>query len=541
MPVDRRAADVRRRLVRVRPQHGSSHRGALAALARRRVYLTWTNLFGVVTATSVIVLAVTGILLSRHYVPSGDLVTYAGSYVPLMGSRVSEAFNSVMTISFEVTGGLLLRQTHHWAALLLPASLVVQLMSAFFSGAFRRPRRLSWLLHVGLLLLVMIGGWSGYALPDDMLSGTGLRIVEGVALGIPVVGVWAARLLFGGEFPGLIIERLYAIHTALVPAGIVAIVVFRAILARRHGPTVPARAAATGSRGVRLWPVGALSMVGMGAVTAALLVLFGAATTIGPVWSYGPADPGNAGAGSQPDWYMGLLDGALRLVPPGWEAVWFGYTWTFAILVPLVVVGAWFIALAAYPFLESWITRDTQDHHVLERPRNVPVRTGIGVAGALFYGVLWAAAGADIIATTFGVSFEFVIRTLQVALILGPPLAFGLTRRIAIGLQRKDRHIALHGHETGRVRRTSDGGYAETYAPVDAATRALLTTTPVLAVPVQPDLRGRLPARRRLRGSLGRWFAQGHVRPDGSSLGTPTAEVAPAPEPTSADSPQLRA
>lgn len=282
-------------------------------------------------------------------------------------------------------------------------------------------------------------------------------------------------------------------------------------------------------------------MLGMGAVTAAVLVLFGAATTIGPVWSYGPADPGNAGAGSQPDWYMGLLDGALRLVPPGWEVVWFGYTWTFAVLVPVAVVGAWFIALAAYPFLESWITRDTQDHHVLERPRNGPVRTGIGVAGALFYGVLWAAAGADIIATTFGVSFESVIRTLQVTLILGPPLAFGVTRRIAVGLQRKDRHLALHGHETGHVVRTADGGYAETHAPVDAATRALLETTPVLAAPVRPGLHGRLAARQRLRGHLGRWFAQGHVRPQRTSLGTPTAELAPTPANAGSASPQLRA
>lgn len=482
------------------------------------MHLTWTSLFGVVSATSLLVLAVTGILLSAHYVPSGDLVTYDGGYGPLVGAPVSEAFDSTMTISFEVTAGLLLRQTHHWAALLLPASLVVQLMSTFFTGGHRRPRQLGWLLLVALFVLVMVGGWSGYALPDDMLSGTGLRIVQGVALGIPVVGTWVTTLLFGGEFPGLIIERLYAIHVYAVPAAIAAVVALRTVLAWRHGPTVPARAAATRSPGVPLWPVAALRALGMAGSTTGVLLLLGATSTISPVWSYGPADPGNAGAGSQPDWYMGLLDGALRLVPPGWEAEWLGYTWTFAVIVPVAVVGAWFVALAVYPFLEGWVTRDGRDHHVLERPRNVPVRTGLGVAGALVYGVVWGAASADVVAVTFGVSFEAVIVTLQVLLLGGPPLAFGLARGIAIGLQRKDRDVLLHGEETGRVRRTSDGGFEGVRAPVDASTRALLTTVPVAAAPVRRDRHGRQPASQRVRGALGRWFAVGHVRPVSPAL-----------------------
>jgi len=518
MPVDRRSATAPRGVFRARPRHRSIRHGLLVALAHRRVHLTWTSLFGVVTATSLIVLAITGILLSFPYVPSGNVVVYDGVYGPLVGSHVSEAFDSTMTISLEITGGLVLRQTHHWAALLLPASLVVQLMSAFLSGAFRRPRRLAWLLLVGLFLLVMIGGWSGYALPDDMLSGTGLRVVHGVVLGIPQVGGWAALLLFGGEFPGLIIERLYALHMYVVPAAVAVILAARAILAWRNGSPVPARAAVSGSLGIPLWPVATLKMVGMGAVTAAVTVLFGATATISPVWAYGPADPGSVGAGSQPDWYMGLLDGALRLVPAGWETVWLGYTLTVAILVPLLVVGAWFAALALYPFLEGWVTSDTLDHHVLERPRNVPVRTGIGVAGALFYGVLWGAASSDIVATTFGISFESVISALQVTLILGPPLAFAVTRRIAIGLQRKDRDIARYGHETGRILRTAEGGYVEAHAPADAATRALLTTSCVRAVPVRSDRHGRSSARRRLRGFLGRWFAQGQVRPESHRL-----------------------
>lgn len=533
MPVDRRPTAA----------HRSIRLGLLVELTRRRVHLTWTSLFGVVTAASLLVLAVTGILLSLSYVPSGKLVTYDGVYAPLVGAQVSEAFDSAMTISFEVAGGLLLRQTHHWAALLLPASLVVQLMSTFFTGGLRRPRRLAWLLLVGLFLLAMIGGWSGYALPDDMLSGTGLRIVQGVTLGIPVVGSWVVLLLFGGEFPGQIIERLSAVHMDVVPAGIAVVLVVRAILAWRHGPTVPAHAAASGSPGIPLWPVAALQALGMGAMTTAVLLLLGAVATISPVWSYGPADPGNAGAGSQPDWYMGLLDGALRLVPPGWETEWFGYTWTFAVLIPLLVVGAWFVALALYPFLETWVTRDTVDHHVLERPRNVPVRTGVGVAGASFYGILWGAASSDILATTFGVSVELVIATLQLLLLVGPPLAFVITRRVAIGLQHRDSDIALHGHETGRVYRTAEGGYVGVRAPADATTRALRTTINVPALSARPDRRGRFPGRERLRGFLGRWFAQGHVRPatHRSSAAGPLTAVADRAAGAGDEAPLLRA
>ncbi|WP_425956714.1 cytochrome b [Xylanimonas sp. McL0601] len=506
----------------MRKQGRDRWRELLADLSQRRVHLTWASLLAVVTATCMMVLAVTGILLVTVYQPSSALVTYDGVYGPLAGARVSEAFDSVMTISLETAGGLLVRQAHHWAALVMPASLIMQLLATFFSGGFRRPRQAGWLLLVALFVLVLLAGWSGYALPDDMLSGTGLRIVQGVTLAIPVVGSWASMWLFGGEFPGKIIEHLYAIHL-LVPVSITAVLVAAAVFWWRTGPTVPVRAAATGSTGIRLWPDAALKALGMSAMTTAVLVLLGALATITPVWAYGPSDPGNVGAGSQPDWYMGFLDGALRLVPSGWETEWLGATWTFAVLVPLLVVGAWFVALTVYPFLESWVMGDAVDHHVLERPRNAPVRTGVGVAGALVYGVLWGAASADIVATRFHVSFESVITVLQVTLVVGPPVAFGLTRRIALGLQRKDREIAIHGHETGRIVRTLEGGYVEIHAPVDPAEGRLLTTVPVGAVHTRTDQEGRLSAGRRLRGLLGSRFAEGYVRPVDGPLVTATS------------------
>jgi ubiquinol-cytochrome c reductase cytochrome b subunit len=499
---------------RRRPRAAATRlRARIADLGRRRVRLRWSNLFGVVTVACLLVLAVTGVLLASWYTPSNELVTYDGPYEPLRGATVTAAFDSTMRISFEQTGGLLLRQTHHWAALVMPASMIMQLLVTFFTGGFRRPRQLSWVLLVVAFILVLAAGWSGYALPDDMLSGTGLRIVEGVVLSIPFVGTWVANLMFGGPFPGQIIENLYPVHAVIAPGLLVLVLAVRAVLFVRHGQAVHPRPAPTPSLGLRLWPDAALRAAGMVGLTSAVLVLLGATSTISPVWSYGPASVGEVGAGSQPDWYMGFLDGALRLVPVGWETEWMGWTITFATLVPMAVIGGYFAILIVYPYLEAWVNQDRALHDVLDRPRNVPVRTGIGVAGALFYGILWGAASADIVSTEFGVPFETIITTLQVGLVIGPPLAFEVTRRLCIGLQRKDREIALHGHETGRVVQMPNGGYAEVHRPADDAERALLSVAPVPPAPGRPDRAGRLSGRERLRGALSRRFGTGHVVP----------------------------
>ncbi|WP_125776062.1 cytochrome b [Antribacter gilvus] len=476
----------------------------------RRVHLHWTHLFGVVSFACLLVLAVTGILLALTYTPSNETVTYDGSYAPLVGTEVSRAFASTMEISLEQRGGLLIRQTHHWAAIVLPASVILQILTMFFSGGFRGPRRLSWVLLIGVFLLTLLAGWSGYALPDDMLSGTGVRIVEGVLLGIPVVGTTLVTWMFGGRFPGEIVENLYPVHSVVAPALIAVLLVARAALGRKHPAPAPAPTVRP-TLGLRLWPDAALRAAGLTFITAAVLVLLGATTTISPIWSYGPTSGGDVGAGSQPDWYMGFLDGALRLVPLGWEAEWFGWTWTFAILAPLAVVAGYFLAVVAYPYVESWVTQDVSAPRVLDRPRNVPTRTGIGVAGIVFYGVLWGTASADVVSTEFRVSFESLITALQVALVVGPPLAFEVTRRVCVGLQRKDREIAAHGHETGRVVRLTNGGYVEVHEPASPAERAVLEVRAVGPRPARRADDGRVPPRERLRGALSKGFSTGHV------------------------------
>jgi ubiquinol-cytochrome c reductase cytochrome b subunit len=459
-----RAITDRLHVALVGSRAGAAAAAAVARLRRRDVPRHWTHWFGIVPPALVVVLFVSGAILTVLYSASSDRVLYQGSYAPLHGVEVSEAFDSVMRMSFEVPGGLLVRQVHHWAALALPASICIQLAIIFFTGGFRRPRRASWVLLVLVLMLALATGWSGYALPDDLLAGTGLRITQGVALGIPVVGSWISALLFGGAFPGDVIERLAPLHIVVLPILLLVALAGRSVLVlRSDAPVLPEPPDRRIAR-EPTWPHAGIRALGLGAIVTGFLVLIGSTVTIGAVWVNGPSDPASAGAGSQPDWYTGFLDGALRLVPPGWEVEWLGRTWTLAVVVPLGVVGVFLLAVLVYPFLESWITRDRASYLGLERPRNAANRTALGVAGLAFVGTLWAAAAADHLASLLHLSLEGVLVGFQVLLLAGPPAGFVLTQRFCLGLQRKDLDIVRHGYETGVVIRLPGGEYAEEHA-----------------------------------------------------------------------------
>ncbi|RXZ72361.1 cytochrome b [Agromyces albus] len=493
-------------------------------LRRRPVPNHWTNLFGVVTAACVFVLFITGLVLMFFYTPSNDVVTYDGSYAPLRGAEVSKAFDSTMLVTFDVPGGLLVRQAHHWAALLLPASVILQMLSIYFTGGYRRPRRLAWVLLFLVFVSALAAGWSGYALPDDMLSGTGLRIVEGIVLAIPFIGTDVSRLLFGGAFPGNVLANIYPLHLAASVA-LLALLVVRAVVWFRQRSPQFRGSGRTETRvvGVPLVPNAARRGMGLGLLVSGILVLISATVTISPIWLYGPSSPADASAGSQPDWYTGFLDGALRLVPPGWEFVWLDRTWTLALLVPLAVITLALAIVAVYPFLEEWIADDHRDHHVLDRPRDTPTRTGIGVAGLMFFGVLWLAGSADLVAVAFSLTIEGVIATLQLLVLVGPIIAFELTRRVCLGLQRKDREVVLHGFETGRIVRLPGGEYIEVHRPIsdDERERLVGVVDQVPAV-LRPDARGRLAPARRLQARLSRFFFEDRIaRPAAAPLEAP--------------------
>jgi ubiquinol-cytochrome c reductase cytochrome b subunit len=452
---------------------GSSLVGLLARSRGRVVPGPWSFLLGAISAACVVVLILTGVFLTIWYTPSSALVRYFGPYPALRGVEMSQAYASTMRISFEVPGGLLLRQAHHWAALLLPAVLLLRLLATFFTGGFRKPRRWQWVLLFGVFLAALTAGWSGYALPDDLLAGTGLRIFQGVVLGVPVVGTWASSLIFGGEFPGTVLANLYPLHVVVAPVGLVLLALVRLRLADRQGPAQFAGPARTANNlvGLPLWPTMATKWLGMFSLTVGVIVLNAGLVEIAPIWRQGPSSAGAAGAGSQPDWYTAFLDGALRLVPPGWEVVLFDRTWTFAVIVPLAAIAIFFAAILGYPYLEQWVTRDGADHHLLDRPRDTPVRTGFGVAGLVFYGTLWAAGSADLMATEFQISFNMVIHLMQ-ALVLADPLGGFLVAYTACrALQHAERERRLRGAESGVVVRLPNGGYREQHQPITVRER----------------------------------------------------------------------
>ncbi|MCU1425072.1 MAG: ubiquinol-cytochrome c reductase cytochrome b subunit, partial [Microbacteriaceae bacterium] len=368
-----------------------------------------------------------------------------------------------------------------------------------------------------LLILAMAAGFTGYSLPDDLLSGNGLRIIDGMVKGIPVVGTWISYLLFGGEFPGTdVVSRFYTLHILLLPAILVAALGAHLLLLVINKHTQFAGPGKTNGNvvGVPVMPVFAAKAGGFFFIVFGVIMLIAATFTINPIWNYGPYDPSPVSAGTQPDWYIGFADGALRLAPPGWEFVLLGYTVSMNILVPVMVLGLFIVLVAVYPFIEAWITGDKREHHILDRPRNAPVRTAIGAAGVTFYAVLWAAASSDLVATHFKLSIEGVIHTLQALLFVGPVVAYLVTKRICFALQKKDREIALHGYESGRIVRLPGGEYIEVHQPITAAERWKLTSyTDYEPLMVRPNSDGRIPVTERARAVLSRWFFEDRVIP----------------------------
>jgi len=491
--------------------------GILKEFGRKVFPDHWSFMLGEVALYSFLVLLLSGTFLTFFFQPSMELINYDGVYGPLKGAEMSVAYASTLDISFEIRGGLLMRQVHHWSALLFVAAAGLHMLRVFFTGAFRKPREINWLVGVVLFVLAMAGGFTGYSLPDDLLSGNGLRIIDGMIKAVPVIGAYTSSLLFGGEFPGeSIVARLYGLHILLIPALILVFIVIHLFMVVIHKHTHYSGPGRTDSNvvGYPLMPVYVAKAGGFFFIVFGMIMLISATFTINPVWNYGGYDPSPVSAGTQPDWYIGWADGALRLAPTGWEFVLGGYTWSWNILAPIVVLVVFLALVAFYPFIEAWVTGDKREHHVLDRPRNAPTRTAIGAAGVTFYAVLWAGAGTDLIATNFKLSLNHVLTSLQVLLIVGPIIAFIITKRACLSLQRKDREIVLHGRETGRVVRLPHGEYIEVHEPLDEHEMWKLvdfkTYQPTLA---RPNSRGKITVGARIRASLSKFYFEDRIAP----------------------------
>ena len=419
----------------------------------------WAAVFGRIAVYSFIVALISGVLLLPFFRPDMTSVVYHGSYHKLDGVPVSKAYQSVLGISFDVRGGLLIRQVHHWSADLFVAAIILRLLRAFFRGRFSGRALPGWLIWVALLPLGMLAAYTGTLLPDDGLSGGSLSVITGVLLSVPVIGTHLVFWIFGGAPPGhQIIGRDYWVHILVLPALAGALL----LLAFRPSLRWPRR--------VRLDP--------LLPITCAVLVLLGTIAQINPVWLIGPYQPGSISSGAVPDWYMGFLDGPLRVMP-AWEPTIAGHPLDLGVLIPgLVVPALFFTRLALYPLTDRWITggraprgprRGRPGTLLPPTPADLANRTAAGVAGVTFYGLLWAAAANDQIAYHLQIPLYTVTWIFRVLVLAGPPLAFLITRAICHALADRRREEELHGRETGRIVRNPQGGYTEIREPAHRA------------------------------------------------------------------------
>ncbi|MGP4083610.1 cytochrome bc1 complex cytochrome b subunit [Streptomyces sp. KR55] len=451
---------------------------ALAKANMRKVFPDhWSFMLGEVCLYSFLVLILTGIYLTLFFEPSSAEVVYEGSYTPLNGVVMTKAFESTLDISFDVRGGLLIRQIHHWAALVFVTGMLVHMMRVFFTGAYRKPREINWVFGWTLLMLGIITGLTGYSLPDDLLSGTGIRFAQGAILSIPIVGTYLSFFLFGGEFPGHdIIARLYPIHILLLPGIMLGLVVAHLILVFYHkhtqypGPGRDQKSVV----GMPFMPVYMAKAGGFFFLVFGVLTIMGGLAQINPVWAFGPYRPDLVTTGAQPDWYLGFSEGLIRVMP-GWEISAFGHTLVLGVFIPFALFPLILAAIGIYPFIEAWITGDKREHHILDRPRNAPVRTGLGVAWLTLYAVCLIGGGNDIIATHLHLSINAITWFVRIAFFVAPVLAFIVTKRICLGLQRRDREKVLHGRETGTIKRLPHGEYIEVHEHLAQDQRFTLT------------------------------------------------------------------
>jgi len=419
----------------------------------------WTFMLGEIALYCFVILVLTGTFLTLFYTASGQDVIYHGPYAPLNGVRMSAAYDSVVRLSFEVRAGLVMRQIHHhWAALVFIAAIVVHMLRIFFAGAFRRPREINWFVGTGLLILAMLEGFTGYSLPDDLLSGTGIRIAYSVLLSIPLLGTWLAFLFFGGEFPApIVIGRLLVVHIMLLPGllfaaiGVHLAVVWHQKHTQFPGPGRTERNVV----GSPLWPNYAMKSLGLALLVFAVLALLGGLFQVNPVWLYGPYVPTTASSPAQPDWYIGWLEGILRLAPSG-DIHLFGHMIPSPFIPAVVFPAVFFTAILLWPLIEHRITRDDAPHHLLNRARDVPWRTAVGAAVLAFAVILTVAGSNDVLARFFGVPVEWITPALRVLLLLVPLVVGYVTYEICRelgGQPPRARWI--------RLRRSGTGGFEE--------------------------------------------------------------------------------
>ena len=428
----------------------------------------WSFMLGEIALYSFMILVVTGIYLMLFFHASSEKVIYHGSYHALDGQKVSVAYQSMLHISLDVPAGLLIRQMHHWAALIFLWAILAHLARIFLTAAYRKPREMNWLIGLTLLVLALVNGFLGYSLGDDLLSGTGLRIGYSILLSVPVIGPWLTFLFMGGTIPNpAAIPRMYALHIFLVPAliaGLLALhlgMIWRQLHTNYPGPKRTNRTIV----GSRLWPSYTAKSVGLLLLVFAVVAALGAFAQIDPVWIYGPYDPSAIMAGAQPDWYLGWIEGAMRLFPG--INLQLGH-WLIpelffpAVLMPSLVFGGLYL----WPFVEKLFSRDEGDQNVLRLPYEQPIKTALGVAFFVFMLVLLVAGGDDIIAVATGSSLVEMRAMLRVLVFVAPIIAAALTYLVCARLRLKAASSAVAIQHISAMEERPDDSVIPSEAPL---------------------------------------------------------------------------
>ncbi len=419
----------------------------------------WSFMLGEINLYSFMILIATGTFLALWFVPSETKVVYGGPYGLLQGVKMSQAYDSILHICFNVNAGLLIRQIHHWAANIFIAGIVVHMGRIFFTGAFRNPRELNWVIGVLLLFAALFEGFTGYSMPDDLLSGLGLRIAISILMSVPFIGTWATFFLIGGAYPTQILnQRLFTTHIFIMPAlialGITGhlMILWRQKHTQFRGP----RRLEENCIGSPLFPNYTMKSLALGAGVAAVLCALGAFVQINPVWLWGPYDY-KAISPAQPDWYIGWLEGALRLGPP-FAIHLFGHMvpsqfWP-GILLPFMLMGFLFV----YPWLDAWLRKDPSPHHLLDRPRDVPVRTAFGAAFTTWMVGLFLAGSDDVQSRYIHIPLNEMVWFYRFFCVLAPVIAFAIAYTIAKALKKE---AGVHKAPRVRLYRKPDGGFEE--------------------------------------------------------------------------------
>ena len=398
----------------------------------------WSFMLGEIALYSFVILLATGVFLTLFYVPSQTIVTYHGSYAPLRGQHVSQAYASSIDLTFAVRCGLLMRQMHHWACDIFVGAIVVHMARIFFTGAFRKPRELNYTIGTLLLILAIGNGFLGYSLPDDLVSGTGIRIAFSITESIPLVGSYLAFFLFGGNFPGTaVIPRFFILHVLIIPLIILGLVTAHLFLLvhQKHTQFPGKGRTEKNVVGAPMFPIFAMKATGFFFMVLGVTALLGGLAQINPIWQFGPYDAAKISYAVQPDWYMGWLDGALRIWP-SWTTMALGHTIAWEVFLPAAVLpGIVFALCFAWPAIERWYTKDNDSHNLLDFPRNRPKRTAAGATMFAFLMMLFIASATDVLANYFHISLNTVLWLMRVTVILVPLITFPVTYMICKELQ----------------------------------------------------------------------------------------------------------